>query len=125
MFSSSGTKSTKRKLGVNDDSLEKRNLKRQKPNHRKIGLLVDDGIATEVKDEGEHQQILNDNERSMPHNMIRRSKTKKPSIDLFGWFSARSQSTSHGLCTRRSARIAGRQTNVDITFPPKPLVRGS
>lgn len=53
-FSSSGIKGTKRKLDVSNDSLKKQNLKRQKPNHRKIGLLIDNGIATEVKDEGEH-----------------------------------------------------------------------
>lgn len=53
VFSSSGTKSTKRKLDVNDDSLEKRILKKQKPNHRKIGLPVDDDIAIEIKKDDE------------------------------------------------------------------------
>lgn len=120
VFSSSGIKSTKRKLDVCDDSLEKRNFKKQKSNHQKIGLLVDDGIATQAKkNEENHQQILNDDERSMPRNMIRRSKAKKPSIDQFGCFSALSQPT------RRSARIAARQTNVDMTFPPKSLMKDS
>lgn len=69
MFSSSGIKSTKRKLGV---SLKKQNLKKQKPNYRNIGLLVDDDIATVVKkDKGKHQQILNDGERFMSHNIVR------------------------------------------------------
>lgn len=126
MFNFNEIKNTKRKFDVNDDNLKKRNFKKQKSNHRKIDLLVNDDIITEIKkNEKKHQQILNDDEKFMSHNMIQRLKVKNFFINQFDCFSIFSQSTFHELCNRRNARIAARQINVDIIFSFKSLMKDS
>ena len=96
-------KDTKRKFDASDDSLEKRDLKKQKFHHRKVSLFVNDEVATKVKmDEGKHQQILKYDEKSISHNMIRRSKVKKPITSQLDCCSVLPQSPSQGEFNRRS-----------------------
>lgn len=103
-------KDIKRKFDVNDDSLEKRDLKKQKFHHRKVSLFANDEVAPEVKmNERKHQQILKYDKKFTSHNMIRRSKVKKFIASQLDCFSVLLQSSSKGECNRRSARIAARQ----------------
>ena len=75
---SSRIKDIKKKFDVSNDSLKKRDLKKQKFHHRKISLFVNDEVATKIKmNEEKHQQILKYDEKFISHNMIRRSKVKK------------------------------------------------
>ena len=78
-FNFNKIKNTKKKFDVSDDSLKKRNFKKQKFHRKKISLFTNDQIASKIKmNEKKHQQILKYDEKSIFHNMIRRSKVKKP-----------------------------------------------
>ena len=110
----------KRKFDFGDNSLGKRDLKKQKSGHRNV-LRFCDGIATEVKgDEGKQQQHMDSDEGSAPCNIRLRSKAKENFQKQCGCLLALSQHIFHGSCNRRSARIAARQISVETTFPPKP-----
>lgn len=65
------SKTLKKKFDASDDSLKKRNLKKQKFHHRKISLFANDEIITKIKmSEEKHQQILKYDKKSIYHNMI-------------------------------------------------------